>query len=64
MPPVMVHVGGGDEDAAKLWKSIEGVSVLPKLQEPSLSPKHHPKVRANPEEMGLRLKNTPSNFGV
>ena len=30
-PPAMVHVGGGDEDALRLWKEIEGKSVSPKL---------------------------------
>ena len=44
MPPAMVHVGGGDEDALRLWKEIEGVSVLPKLGSSShgLSQKNHP----------------------
>jgi GNAT superfamily N-acetyltransferase len=64
MPPAMVHVGGGDEDALRLWKEIEGVSVLPKLDSSShgLSQNNHPKVRATPDEMGLRLKNTAHYF--
>jgi len=56
-PTLMCHVGGGDEDAERLWKGMMVKSVSPKLdcsEVDDLLPNPHLKVRANPNEMGLR----------
>ena len=60
-PPAMVHVGGGDDEARKLWGRIEKENVdigKDNLNKPIPSRETHPKLRAEPHEMSLRLKNT------